>query len=211
MEKVSLKWDDFRTNVTKSFSSLRKEQDFCDVTLMSDDNKTFSAHKVVLSASSDLFKSILRKADHPMPMIYLNGVASKELYHILDYIYEGDVQMFQEDLKSFLCVAHKLKIYGLNDITDDSYNKKLCNSAATSCTVQGKCTEPVKMDLPGPAPPGQPVPGPDRIKEETQTRSESTIDEGSYEEGDSIGPPVETPDDTEDISKVSLEFLRTGT
>ena len=113
MEKFCLKWNDFQVNVSKSFSTLRKEQDFHDVTLVSDDNKVISGHKVVLSASSEFFKNILRKADHAKPMIYLNGVGSKQLSQILDYIYDGEVQLFQEEVDNFLSIAHKLKIDGL--------------------------------------------------------------------------------------------------
>ena len=113
MEKFCLKWNDFQSNVSKTFSTLRKEQDFFDITLLSDDGEAVSAHKVVLSASSEFFKSVLRKADHSKPMIYLNGVDYKVLNHILDYIYEGEVQLYQEDLDSFLDVAQKLKINGL--------------------------------------------------------------------------------------------------
>ena len=34
MEKFCLKWNDFQANVSKTFSSLRKEQDFYDITLL---------------------------------------------------------------------------------------------------------------------------------------------------------------------------------
>ena len=110
MEKFCLKWNDFQANVSKTFSTLRKEQYFHDITLLSDDGEAVSAHKVVLAASSEFFKIILRKADHSKPMIYLNGVGFKELNHILDYIYEGEVQLYQDDLDNFLGVAQKLKI-----------------------------------------------------------------------------------------------------
>ena len=113
MEKFCLKWNKFQSNVSKTFSTLRKEQDFVDITLLSDDGEAVSAHKVVLSASSEFFKGVLRRADHSKPMIYLNGVDYKVLNHILDYIYEGEVQLYQEDLDSFLDVAQKLKINGL--------------------------------------------------------------------------------------------------
>ena len=113
MEKFCLKWNDFQANVSKTFSTLRKEQDFYDITLLSDDGEAVSAHKVVLSASSEFFKSVIRKANHSKPMIYLNGVDYKVLNHILDYIYEGEVQLYQEDLNNFLDVAAKLKINGL--------------------------------------------------------------------------------------------------
>ena len=52
-EKNCLKWNDFQVNVSKSFSSLKKEKDLFDVTLVSDDEDHISAHKVVLSASSE--------------------------------------------------------------------------------------------------------------------------------------------------------------
>ena len=113
MEKFNLKWNDFLANLSNSFRTLRKENHFYDVTLVSDDDQVVSAHKVVLSASSEFFKSILRIADHSKPMIYLSGVDSKELNHILDYIYEGEVQLYQGDLDNFLNVAQKLKINGI--------------------------------------------------------------------------------------------------
>ena len=113
MEKFCLKWNDFHASISKTFSTLRKEQDFHDISLLSDNGEAVSAHKVVLSASSEFFKSVLQKADHPKPMIYLNGVDYKVLNHILDYIYEGEVQLYQDDLDNFLEVAQKLKINGL--------------------------------------------------------------------------------------------------
>ena len=122
MEKFNLKWNDFQANLTNSFSTLRKEKDFYDVSLVGDDDLIVDAHKVVLSASSEFFKNILRKVDHYKPMVYLSGVESKELNHILDYIYEGEVQIFQEDLDNFLDVAKKLKISGLNEEGKEEMN-----------------------------------------------------------------------------------------
>ena len=49
-EKFSLKWNDFQSVVSQSFSVLREESDFYDVTLVSDDHTQISAHKLVLSA-----------------------------------------------------------------------------------------------------------------------------------------------------------------
>ena len=45
MKKLSLKWDDFATNVHKSYQNLRKEEDLFDVTLVGDDFKHVTAHK----------------------------------------------------------------------------------------------------------------------------------------------------------------------
>ena len=112
-EKFSVKWNDFKTTVSKSFSILRQEKDFFDVTLVSDDERQIPAHKLVLSASSDFFKSILRNNSHSHPLLYLSGIHSTNLSLILDYIYQGEVQIYQEHLDTFLEVAQKLKIEGL--------------------------------------------------------------------------------------------------
>ena len=113
MEKFCLKWNDFKANVSSSFNVLRKEEELFDVTLVSDDEHHIAAHKLILSASSEFFKNIIKKANHSNPLIFLSGVTSKELYRIMDYIYQGEVQLLQDDLDSFMEIANKLKIGGL--------------------------------------------------------------------------------------------------
>ena len=112
-ERFSLKWNDFQSVVSQSFSVLRGEEDFYDVTLVSDDQTQIPAHKLVLSASSHFFKSILKRNSHSHPLLYLSGVDSKSLGFVLDYIYQGEVQIYQHDLDKFMEIAQKLKIEGL--------------------------------------------------------------------------------------------------
>ena len=52
-EKFFLKWNDFYSNVSKSFGLLRNEDYLHDVTLVSDDYKQVTAHKLVISACSE--------------------------------------------------------------------------------------------------------------------------------------------------------------
>jgi len=124
-ENFCLKWNDFHSNISKSFNQLRYEDDFYDVTLVSDDQDQISAHKVVLSASSEYFKNILRKYKHPNPLLCLEGINSIELKNILDYLYNGEIKIFQEDLDRFLNIAERFKLEGLisNEggfVSDDS-------------------------------------------------------------------------------------------
>merc|ERR1712098_624790 len=113
MEKFSLKWNDFEPTVTSSIRNIRNEEDFCDVSLVSDDEVTLKAHRLVLSSSSSFFKNILLSNPHQHPLLYLNGINSTDLNFILDYIYRGEVHLFQDQLDSFLNVAQILKIEGL--------------------------------------------------------------------------------------------------
>ena len=115
MDKFSLQWNNFEANASKFFRNLRKEEHFYDVTLVSDDEQIVSAHKLVLSASSQFFKNILKKTTHSNPLVYLPGVKSADLNFIIDYIYYGEVQFEQDNLDNFLNVAQKLKIEGLTE------------------------------------------------------------------------------------------------
>ena len=112
-EKFALKWNDYHSNWNKSLSQLRKDTDFADVTLISDDKGKFTAHKVILSSCSKVFKFILKENNNANPLLYLGGVSSVNLGYILDYIYHGEVNLFQEQLESFLESAQKLEIEGL--------------------------------------------------------------------------------------------------
>ena len=125
MDKFCMKWNDFQTNVSKTFRSLRQEKHLFDVTLVSDDEQHIAAHKLVLSASSIFFKNILRKSQHSNPLIYLNGFSSKELNLMIEYIYNGEVQIYQNDLDQFLDTAQKLKIEGLIGGSDENIEENV--------------------------------------------------------------------------------------
>ena len=114
-EKFCLKWNDFHSNVSKSFGLFRSEDYLHDVTLVSDDHKQVSAHKLVLSASSEYFKSIFKNNSNIQArhLVCLDGISSNYLNNIMDYIYNGEVQIFQENLDRFLSVAQRLKLEGL--------------------------------------------------------------------------------------------------
>ena len=113
-ETFCLKWNDFQSNVSNSFRSLRNEDYLHDVTLVGDDNHEVFAHKLVLSACSEYFKNIFKnKKRHKETLICMNGTTSKDLKNILDYIYSGEVEIKQEELDSFLDISQRLKLDGL--------------------------------------------------------------------------------------------------
>ena len=111
-EKFCLKWNDFHSNVSQSFGLFRNEDYLHDVTLVSDDHHQVSAHKLVLSACSEYFKNIFKLNNKPNthPLLCLDGIKSDDLKNIMDYIYNGEVQIFQDDLDRFLSIAQKLKL-----------------------------------------------------------------------------------------------------
>merc|ERR1711911_474375 len=94
---------------------LRTDADLADVTLVSDDKVEFYAHRIVLSSCSNMFNFIFKRNKNSNPLLFLGGVNSINLGYILDYIYQGEVNIFQEQLDSFLESAQKLEIEGLLD------------------------------------------------------------------------------------------------
>ena len=57
-EKFCLRWNDFETNLSAAFRNIREAKDFFDCTL-SCGSRQIQAHKIVLSACSPFFRSIL--------------------------------------------------------------------------------------------------------------------------------------------------------
>ena len=112
-EKFCLNWNDFQKNVSSSFQEMRGDLDLADVILACEDKKQFQAHKFVLSASSPFFKDILRNNKHTHPLIYLKGIRAGALESVLDFLYRGEVNIYQEDLNDFLAAAEELELKGL--------------------------------------------------------------------------------------------------
>jgi len=111
-EKFCLRWNDFESNINTAFRELREDKDFFDVTLACDDDQ-LQAHKVILSACSPFFRTILKRNIHEHPLLYLKGVKYTDLTAVLNFMYHGEVNVAQEDLNSFLAIAEDLKVKGL--------------------------------------------------------------------------------------------------
>ena len=112
-----MQWNDFKENVNFAFGKLRDDKEFTDVTLVCEDGQQMEAHKVILASSSPFFAKILQKNKHPHPLIYLRGFQSKDFSSILDFIYFGEANIYQEYLDSFLAIAEEIKLKGLTGQT----------------------------------------------------------------------------------------------
>jgi len=140
-ENFCLRWNDFESNVSGAFRDLRQEADFFDVTLGCPDGKSLQAHKVILSACSSTFKTMLRDTQRTSPSshhpyIFLRGVSFPDLSAVLDFMYHGEVNVAQEDLNSFLAVAEELQIKGLTQKEGAEPSKPKPNNAAVKRPVQ---------------------------------------------------------------------------
>lgn len=113
-----MRWNDFQNNISQTFSDLREVEDFTDVTLACEDDQQVETHKIILSASSPFFMNLLKKNKHNHPMIYMRGIKSTDLISVLDFMYHGQVNVYQEDLQDFLALAQELQLKGLGDVNN---------------------------------------------------------------------------------------------
>ena len=120
-EKLCLNWNDFKENVSHAFGDLRKDHDLLDVTLACEDGQ-MEAHRVVLASMSPLFKDIFKNNKHAHPLVYMRGLKSDDLSAILDFLYFGEANVYQDNLDSFLALAEELKLKGLTGTEGNKSN-----------------------------------------------------------------------------------------
>ena len=60
VEEFCLKWNNYQANIVCALGNLKLDEEFVDVTLACGEGQTIKAHKVILSACSAYFKSVLK-------------------------------------------------------------------------------------------------------------------------------------------------------
>ena len=103
-EKFNLKWDDFKDNITTAFGSLREA---CE------DGQQVDVHKVILVASSPFSQNLLGRNKHNHPLIYMRGMKSEDLVSVVDFLYYGETNVFEENLNNFLAMVDLTTRYNI--------------------------------------------------------------------------------------------------
>ncbi|XP_076031066.1 protein bric-a-brac 1-like [Oratosquilla oratoria] len=114
-QQFCLRWNNYQSNLTQVFEQLLHSEQFVDVTL-SCDGHSLKAHRMVLSACSPYFQTLLCEAACQHPIIILQGVNWKELKAVVEFMYKGEINICQDQLGSLLKVAESLKIRGLAEV-----------------------------------------------------------------------------------------------
>ncbi|XP_067008555.1 broad-complex core protein isoforms 1/2/3/4/5 isoform X5 [Anabrus simplex] len=162
-EHFSLRWNNFHSNMSTGFQALLQEEDMVDVTLAAS-GEFVHAHKIVLSVCSPYFKLLFKANPCKHPIVILKDVCHKDLVDILQFMYQGEVNVRQEDLATFLKTAEMLQVKGLTgrDSPPDSPEPDLPipyrptarstpKPRSARSTVPDKPTTP-KQSVPPPAP-----------------------------------------------------------
>ena len=149
-EKFCLRWNDFEANISGALQELRDDKDFFDVTVACEDDQ-IQAHKVILSACSPFFRSILKRNPHQHPLLFLKGIHYRELLSIVTFMYHGEVNVAQDELNSFLAAAEDLKVKGLTQHNNPSQSRRSSDAREKAAVPVTKEKDPrvgERLDLP---------------------------------------------------------------
>jgi len=137
-------WNGFQENAISSIGTLRMENEFADFTLACEDGQQVEVHKVIMASSSPFFLNLLRRNKQPHPLIYMRGLKSEDLVAMVDFLYNGEVNVYQENTDSFLALAEELQLKGLmgsaaeKEVEDRiPQNKKTLPKQALTKTADG--------------------------------------------------------------------------
>ena len=128
----------FDINSSRAFRNLWKNEAFTDVTLVSMDGQDFKAHKVILSSSSNFFNHVFLRNSQPNLVLYLKGINYQQLEQIMEFIYNGQCEVNEEELHSFMETAIELKIEKLINYEKTGIHVKTQNSCETYEEIRKK-------------------------------------------------------------------------
>ncbi|KAF5273443.1 hypothetical protein FQA39_LY07460 [Lamprigera yunnana] len=144
-EQFSLCWNNFNNNLRTGFHTLLKDEDLVDVTLAAEGHY-LKAHKAVLSICSPYLKELFRANPGEHPIVILPDINYSALQSLLEFMYQGEVSVSQDEIPAFMKVAETLKVKGLtensgNAISSPSNTNGLDGSNRSSPYLYGSDTK----------------------------------------------------------------------
>ncbi|XP_039149014.1 protein bric-a-brac 1 isoform X5 [Drosophila simulans] len=115
-QQFCLRWNNYQTNLTTIFDQLLQNECFVDVTLACD-GRSMKAHKMVLSACSPYFQTLLAETPCQHPIVIMRDVNWSDLKAIVEFMYRGEINVSQDQIGPLLRIAEMLKVRGLADVT----------------------------------------------------------------------------------------------
>ena len=102
-------------NLKKHFKNLFEDRTYADVTLVSDDLKSFHAHRNILAGSCSVFGKIL---EHTIPnsVLFLKGINYDILDLLLKFIYIGETSVPMVNLNQFMNICKDMEIVDWTEI-----------------------------------------------------------------------------------------------
>lgn len=168
-QQYCLKWNNHQTNLQRVFSRLLRSETFTDVTIACE-GRSLQAHKLVLSACSSYFEQLFVMHADKSPLVILRDISYDNMKAIIDFMYNGEISVSQEQLSSLINTADALKVKGLAEVSNGSGGstprEKTSSPApvpaagpASNSSSSSTSTAPAAQKVQKPVPAAAPIPG----------------------------------------------------
>merc|ERR1712096_96622 len=99
----------YDTNAKITWQQFQNNNNFYDITLACDD-KQILTHKLVLTSSSSVLSDILKQNIDQHPLVYFPGVKYGNLLNLINFMYQGAINIAVDNLDNLLQLAHYFQI-----------------------------------------------------------------------------------------------------
>ncbi|KAF8771555.1 protein abrupt-like [Argiope bruennichi] len=123
MDHISLKSNNFSSSLINSLDHFKDVDSFVDVTLVCEGHNV-KAHKIILSAGSNLLRRLLLANPAKHPIIILTETKYDTLRIIIDFLYKGRIDVPRNDLKKLLQIAITFEMNELKKLCEENLNSK---------------------------------------------------------------------------------------
>lgn len=134
-QQYCLRWRYHHSNLQTMFSQLLDREAFCDVTLACE-GRTIKAHKIVLSACSTYFETILSQYEEKDPILIMKDIKYIDIKCLVEFMYKGEINVEHSHLATLLKTAEELRIKGLAEVSWRDEEQSSAHSEGNSNGIQ---------------------------------------------------------------------------
>ena len=117
----------FCVELMKRLNIQRKQDYLCDITLVTNDDREFKAHRNVLSAASPFFCKLLQSdmKENREGIVRLEEISGSVMENVVEFIYTGTVEVTQENAEELIAAGNYLIIPSLKTISGRVLERKM--------------------------------------------------------------------------------------
>ena len=124
----------FCVELARRLNMFRTQDHLCDITLMTQDDKEFKAHRNVLSAASPFFCKLLQSdmKENREGIVRFEEISGAVMEDVLEFIYTGSVEVNQKNSKDLIAAANYLLVPGLKKLSARFLEREMSKSNCIS-------------------------------------------------------------------------------
>ena len=124
----------FCVELMKRLNIQRKQDYLCDITLVTNDDREFKAHRNVLSAATPFFCKLLESdmKENREGIVRFEEISGTVMEDVLEFIYTGTVEVTQENAKELIAAGLYLMIPSLKTVSGRFLEAEMSNSNCIS-------------------------------------------------------------------------------